>query len=121
MSQVRAGVASLLVNGERKRVKGNASYNLGFIRREAIVGQDGVHGLKEMPQAPFIEVELSIAPDENISEILDVQEATVLLALRNGNVVELRQAWCDSEGTISLDEATLSVRFVGLSATEVGE
>jgi predicted heme/steroid binding protein len=51
----RAGRIYFKVDGTQYDAKGSFSYNLGADKRDGIVGADGVHGYKAMPQVPFIE------------------------------------------------------------------
>lgn len=117
--QRRGGIVYLKVNGERYDVKGNFSYNLGRPQRESIVGHDGVHGYKEIPQVPYIEGEITDRGDLDVVGLLETSEATITLELANGKVVVLRDAWFGGEGEIETEEGVIKVRFEGLSAEEI--
>ena len=106
-NQRRAGIIQLQINGTIQDAKGNFSYNLGQPKREAIVGNDGVHGFKETPQVAFIEGAIT--------------DATVTISLANGKVVELKDAWYAGEGTASSEEAEVPVRFEGDQAEEIAQ
>lgn len=118
MSSV-AGLLSLTANGERLKAKGSFTYNLGADKREGIVGADGVHGFKEMPQLPFIEGEITDDSELDLQGFLNFSDGTVTLHLRNGKVVELRDAWYAGEGNVETEESNVQVRYEGLSAREV--
>lgn len=49
------GIIFIKANGTQYRAKGNFTYNLGRLKKEKVVGSDGVHGTKVVPQVPFIE------------------------------------------------------------------
>lgn len=119
MSQRRAGIISVAVNGVRYDAKGNYTYNLGRPLREEIVGSDGVHGFKETPQAAFIEGEITDRSDMDLDALVSLTGATVTLELGNGKVIALRDAFFAGEGTGNTEEANIAVRFVGASAEEI--
>ena len=115
----RAGVLFLKVNGTQYDVVGEVTYNLGRAKREALVGLDGVHGHKEMPQAPFIEATLRDRPGLDMNSLLLLDAATVVAEVANGKAIVLRNAWFEGDGTVNAEEATITARFVGLQAEEV--
>jgi|SRR5665213_36560 len=118
MSQRRAGILYLKVNGNQYDAKGNFSYNLGAPKREAIIGADGVHGFKETPQVAFIEGELTDRSDFDLAALLALEEATATIELANGKVIILRAAWYAGEGTVQTEESNIGFRLEGKSAEE---
>jgi hypothetical protein len=118
-NQRRGGIIQVQVNGEIHDAKGEFTYNLGQPMREAIIGADGVHGYKETPQVPFIEGEFTDRAALDLEALVNTKDATIVLALANGKVISLRDAWYASEGTGNTDEGNIEVRFEGLSAVEV--
>ena len=119
MSHLIAGLLELKVNGEIQNAKGNFTYNLGKLKREAIIGADRVHGYKGMPQVPFIEGEITDRSDLNVESLLNIDGATITLSLANGKVINLKEAWYAADGDIGTEEANIQVRFEGMSAEEV--
>jgi hypothetical protein len=119
MSNRVAGLVFVKVDGVQIKVKANVSYNLGLPKREAMVGHDGTHGYKELPQIAFIEGEQTDSKDLDLKKYLQVDGATVTAQLANGKTIVLRQAWNASEGTASSEEANLPFRFEGLDAEEI--
>jgi len=119
MSNRRAGVCYFKIDGKQYDVKGGFTYGLGTAKKESIVGHDGVHGYKALPQAPFIEGEITDHYDLDLQELLDFDGVTITLELANGKTIMLRDAWCVSEGQGSSEEANISLRFEGLSAEEI--
>lgn len=122
MPNVVGGALGLIVNGKRLRLRlGNISYRVGDQPlRETMVGSDGVHGYKETPQACYIEAEITRGADVDLeNEVFGVTDATVQLPLRDGTVVELRNAWYAGEGSVSVEESSVAVRFEGMSGSEV--
>jgi len=119
MSNLVAGLLELKVNGEIQNAKGSFTYNLGRVKREAIVGADRVHGFKAMPQVPYIEGEITDRADLDLAAFLDIDNATVTLTLANGKVIVLKEAWYAGDGNVETEEANIGIRFEGMSAEEV--
>lgn len=113
------GIVYLNVNGEQLDVKGNFSYGHGQPKREAVVGQDGVHGHTAKPQVPFVEGEITDRADLDVKALLNVENATVTLELYNGKTFVLRDAWQAGAGEGNTEEGNLEVRFEGLSGEEI--
>ena len=119
MSQRRGGIIQLQVNGEVLDARGNFTYNLGRAMRETIVGADTVHGYKEVPQPAFIEGEITDRGALDLSQLVDITDATITLTLANAKVIVLRHAWFAGEGTGNTEEGNIAVRFEGRGAEEV--
>lgn len=119
MSQRRAGIIQVQVNGEVQDAKGSWSYNLGRPKRDAIVGADTIHGFKETPQVAFIEGEITDRGSLDLAKLVTLVDVTVTLGLANGKTVVLRDAWWAGEGTASTEEAAIAARFEGASAEEI--
>jgi len=119
MSQRRAGILFLKVNGQIFDAKGNFTYNLGVPKREAIVGADQVHGYKEMPQAAFIEGELTDSRALDLVALCKIDDATATLELANGKIVVLRNAWYAGDGNVQTEEGNIVLRLEAKSGEEV--
>lgn len=113
------GIIELKVNGEIQNAKGNFKYNLGKQKREAIVGADRVHGYKGLPQAPYIEGEITDRSNLDVEAFLNIDNGTITLSLANGKVIVLKEAWYAADGDIETEEGNIQVRFEGMSAEEV--
>lgn len=119
MSKRVGGIIFVKVDGAQFRVKGSWTYNLGKAKREGVVGSDGVHGYKEMPQIPFIEGAITDDPDISIESLLETKDATITLELANGKVVSLKDAWFAGDGNMTTEEGELEARFEGLECDEI--
>jgi len=119
MSQRRAGLIQLQINGEIESAKGNFTYNPGAHKRAAILGSDGIHGYMESPQVAFIEGEITDRGDLDLRKLVEGKEVTVTLALANEKVFVLRDAWFAGEGTANTGEANIAVRWEGASGEEI--
>jgi hypothetical protein len=113
------GIIQVKANGTIYSAKGQFTYNLGLPKRETVVGSDGVHGFKEMPQVPFIEGAFTDQGDLNMAALVTMKDATVTLDLANGKMIALRDAFYAGEGTGSTDEGEVDVRFEGEDAEEI--
>ncbi|MBO3274129.1 phage tail tube protein [Pseudomonas schmalbachii] len=113
------GIISLKIDGESYDAKGNFSYNLGANKKEMVVGADGIHGYKELPQVPYIEGEITDSAEISMEKIRNVTNATVTLQLANGKLIALRNAVEASDGTGNTEEGNQTVRFEGMSAEEI--
>src|SRR5215471_11400931 len=118
-TQRRAGLIQVQINGEIQDAKGAWTYNMGAPKRDAIIGADGIHGFKEVPQVAFIEGEITDRGSLDVKGLATIENATVTLRLSNGKTIVLRQAWFAGEGTVSTDEANMQIRFEGAGAEEI--
>jgi len=106
-------------DGAQYRAKGDWTFNLGQGMREAIVGSDSVHGYSEKPQVPFIEGVITDTGTLNMTELLNLTDATITLELNNGKIIALNSAWFAGEGSGTTEQAEITARFEGLSAEEI--
>jgi hypothetical protein len=109
--QRRGGTISLNRNGVSQECKGNFTFNLGFPKREALMGSSGILGYKETPQVAFIEGEIVDRGDLSIADLVQAADETITLELATGKVVMLRGAWYAGEGTGNTEEGNIGVRF----------
>ena len=119
MSQRRAGIIYLKLQGEIHYAKGNFSYNLGREKRESIVGADRIHGYKAMPQAAFIEGEVTDHGTLDLERLVTGEDLTITLEHANGKTILLREAFFAGEGTANTEEANIAVRWERSSVEEV--
>lgn len=120
MAQRRAGITFFKVDGERFDVKGTVTYDIAASgTREAIVGADGVHGFKEMPRAPFIELTITDGVDVDLAALSAKTNSTVMVELASGKVIVLRDAFQVGVLEGNSEEGEVSLRFEGKSASEI--
>lgn len=117
--QRRGGTIQLQVGGEVQDAKGSFTYQLGTAKREAIVGQDRVHGYKETPQVPYVEGTITDRGNLDVKALFNGKDVTVTLALANGKTVSLTEAWFAGDGKASTEEGEIEVRWEGLQCEEV--
>lgn len=117
--QRRAGIIQVQVDGEVMDAKGAFSYNLGAPKRDAIVGQDRIHGYKEFPQQAFIEGSITDRGSLDLKALVTGKNQTITIQLANGKMVVLRDGWFAGEGTGATDEGEIAVRWEGNEAEEI--
>ena len=115
----RAGTLFVKVDGKQYDAKGNFTYNAGQPKREGLVGPDGVHGYKELPQVPFIEGEITDSNNIDLLNLTNLKDVTCTLELATGKVFVLRDAWYSADGDVGTEEGNVQVRFEGMSADEI--
>jgi len=119
MNRRLGGIIFLKVNGELLQAKGSFSYNIGVPKREAILGADGIHGFKEMPQVSYIEGAISDSDELNTESLFKTRDASITLELANGKVISLEEAFFAGDGKASTEEGEIEVRFEGIRGREV--
>jgi hypothetical protein len=115
----RAGVIQFQVNGMVYDCEGSFSYNLGNPKREGLVGQDRVHGYKELPQLPYVEGSIRDSKELSMNDLQNMNESTVTLKLANGKTIMLREAWYAADGKGETEDGKMEVRFEGMGAEEI--
>ncbi len=115
------GLIEIKLNGLLYKAKGSFTYNLGFPKREAVIGSDaeGVHGYKEMPQAPSLEGAFTDSVDVDLKALMLAKDATLVLSLANGKVIVFRDAVYTGDGNVTTEEGEIEIMFTAKSAEEV--
>jgi len=85
-----AGVAFVKVDGKQIALSGKWTSNIHQVKRESIVGQDGVHGYKEMPTAPKIKGDAVYTRDTSVEAMRDMTDVTIELQFANGAVFQIQ-------------------------------
>lgn len=114
-----AGVAFVKVDGVQYALQGNATVNFSEAQREAMVGADGVHGFKEVPQAPSIAITLTRTPDCSLETLKRIANSTVTLEASDGKTYVLTEAFQSGELSYAVIEGTLPVTFHGRTCREI--
>jgi hypothetical protein len=115
-----AGIFYFKFNGIQYSARGNWSYNLGQLKAESVLDAGGKRiGLKETPQVPFIEGEITSTGDLDLKTLLTARGGTGTLELANGKTVVITNADQVGEGTAQTDDSNVPVRFEGDECEEV--
>ena len=113
------GRLKVKVNGDLVYVKGSFTYNLGRDKRDPIVGHDGVHGMKSLPQAPYFEGPVTFHSEMSLTDFLDLTDVTATLELNNGKTLAFYKATQTGDGQGTSEENEINCRFDALSAEEI--
>lgn len=114
------GKIFIKADGAQFDAKGQFEYNLGVDKRDPVIGSDGYHGYKAMPQEAYISGAITDNYDLDLkNDLLTIENATITLELYNGKVIVLRNADYTGQGTAQTEEGEVEIRFTGASATEV--
>lgn len=115
----KGGTIYFKIDGVQFDAIGSFSYGLGTEKRESLVGSDGYHGFKGMPQASFIEGEIRDSKEFDLKKFAELQDATVTLELANGKVIVMRKGAQVGEGAGNSEDGNIPFRFEGPPAEEV--
>lgn len=113
------GILFLKVDGELFQAKGEFTYNINPVKRESVVGADGIHGFKEEPKVRFIEGAITDSDELDLQGFQSIRDATITLELANGKVVVLREAFYAADGDVTSSEGEIQVRFEAVDGEEV--
>jgi len=92
--------------------EGAFTFSPGGIKREAKLSSSGVAGFTAKPIVPFVDGELILSKELEISDLQKADNVTVTLDLYSGKTFILREAFFVGEGEASTD-GTLKIRFEG--------
>jgi hypothetical protein len=108
-----AGTAFFTIDGVQFSLRGTLNIKLGAIKREAVMGLDQLHGFKEVPEASYIECELTDLPQVDWNVIEKATGVTIQTSLINGKVAMLPNASQVLPIELNADDGKLKVRFEG--------
>ena len=115
-----AGLATVTVDGTQIAVRANCVVSPDPIEREGISGQDRVHGYREMPRVPYIELDVSMQANQPVNWAATVVgNSTVVALLADGRTFQLNQAWYRGATEIATQEGQYRARFEGFSCVEI--
>lgn len=118
MSQV-TGRIFIKIDGELQRSKPGASLTFGGKTREPVVGDDSVHGFKEVLAAPLIEATFSDTAQLSLKKIADITDATITFETDTGKTYIVRNAWQNGDPPkLTGDGGEVAVQFAGISCEE---
>ena len=117
MANLVGGKIFVRVNGKQLKAKGAFTINLGFDKNEMVLGHDGAHGPKALPQIARIEGTITHdSANFPLKDLAAVANATVTVELADGRVATLREAWQTAELDLTTEEGEIEVAFHGVGA-----
>lgn len=108
-----AGVAYVYVDGALLPLGGSITVSTWDADKETVTGLSGVVGYKEMPRAPFIEVEVITASELDLQRVQGVRDSAITAELANGQVWVLSPAWATTAPEGNHAEGNATLRFEG--------
>lgn len=113
-----AGVCYVTIDGANYMAAGDFAYKVSGVKRETLIGQDGVHGYKETPIPGAISGTLRDSGGLSLADINGLTSATVVLELANGKTVIGRNMWTVDDQENKTSEGTVDIKLEGPSVTE---
>lgn len=114
-----AGLTRISVDGVAQMLAGDLTYSLSVVSRETLVGQDKVHGFKEIPHAGFISASIRDSAGLSVADLNAMSNVTVVCELANGKTVVGRGMWTVDAQEVESMEAKITVKWEGVSVEEV--
>jgi hypothetical protein len=113
-----AGIATLTIDGASYAVVGDLAYRVSKVNRESLVGQDGVHGYKEMPTTGMMSATLRDAANLSVASLNAMTNSTVIAELANGKTIVGRNMWAVDVQEVKTADAALEFKLEGPDVSE---
>lgn len=108
-----AGTAFLSVDGTTYQLEGSLTYSPIAVERSTLVGQDHVHGYKEMPAPGEIKASIRDSGGLTVADFNAMTDVTLVLQLANGKVVTGRDMWTVDAQEVDTADAKFEVHWQG--------
>lgn len=119
MATALAGIAYVAIDGISYAIIGQGTYRPSQATRESLVGQDGYHGYKEMPQPGRISWTGRDSGTLNVQALAGASDVTITLELANGKVVVGRNMVRVGEPVeVNSEEGSFEIAWEGPEVTE---
>jgi hypothetical protein len=109
-----AGVAHLTVDGVAYALVGDFAYSPSQFSRESALGQDGVHGYIEKPNAPHISATIRDMNGLSLAALNAQTSVTIACQLANSKLVIGRNMWIVETQESKANDGTVEVKWEGL-------
>jgi hypothetical protein len=110
---LRAGLATLEIDGEIFDVVGDATYDATDVTREGLIGQSGPQGFSEMAKYGTIGAQCRDAGNLNVSALKLKTSSSVTLVIANGKTVQGANMFCNECSAVNTMEGTFNITFTG--------
>jgi hypothetical protein len=98
----------------RLPTKEGANIGFGNMKKEAVMGDEGVLGhTEEFTSAPFLKVTLVDTVQSDKNKLINFVSQNVLLTTNNGQQFTLTDAWVGNELELNIKEGKMDVEFYG--------
>ena len=113
------GIIFVKADGVSLRAKGSWTCNPGVNKKEMVVGSDGVHGYKEMPQPSVVSGTITDSSDLDLEALYSIVDATITVELANGKMFVCEQSVFSGDGESTTEEGEVTVEFQGFNGRYV--
>lgn len=112
-----AGVSSIMIDGSSYALVDGLIYSAAVVKRETLMGLDGVHGYKETPVAGYIACTIRDT-GVRVEDFNAMSGVTVQASQANGKQIVGYNMWTADVQEVNAVEGTFEVRFEGPDVTE---
>lgn len=118
MASLLAGTASVTIDGTTYMLEGDMKYMPSTVKRESLVGMDGLHGFKETPVPGSISMSLRDSGGLTVGDFNRMTNQTVVVTLANGKLVTGKGMYTVETQEVDAGDAKFEVKFEGPSVIE---
>lgn len=113
MADKIAGTCYVKADGEQFEVTGGVECPLLDVKREPVMGTNGVAGFKETALEPYIKVSAALTREFPLAMLQAGTDMTVTAEMANGKVYTLSGAYLKGEPAAKNDDGTTDLEFSG--------
>jgi hypothetical protein len=114
-----AGTCFFKVDGVQYSLQAGLTIDPLTTTREAMVGLDGVHGIKATPRAPTIAATLTKDESTKLAVLGRIENSTITAECADGTTYVLAEAFQSGDLSFNAGDGTFTVTFTGRSCTEI--
>lgn len=118
MSNRRAGVTYMSIDGVSYEIVEAANYKVSGVTRETVKGYSGVDGFKELPEQGMISAKVRDRVDLSLKSINAMTDVHVAMELANGKMVSGSAMWSIEVQEVDAGEGTFDLKFEGRDVRE---
>lgn len=119
MANLLAGVMYATIDGKSYSVVGEGAYTVSSVTRETLKGQDGIHGVSEMPMPGKMTWKGRDSSAVSIAALNNATDATIVFELANGKVIVGRNMWRAGDPIeVATEDASFTIPFEGVDVSE---
>lgn len=116
---VKAGIASMRVNGKNITVMGNVVIGMGTELRETLKSATGPIGYKAESGVPALAFQSVYDSSVDLKELFELSGVDITLTLRDRTAFAYSNAWAMTPGELESEEAKLELAFNALSVEQL--
>jgi len=113
------GTIFFKIDGQQFKAKGEFTLNPGKPKRDAVMGQEGLHGYTEKPQAAGITGTITYDGSFDMEAFLALKNSTLTVDLITGKTFVLSGGVNTSTGDMKTNEGEMDISFIGESGSYI--